>query len=310
MKKVGFSLLIAIIAHTTFGQNLNLGFNLKLGETYYTSMKATIKVHEIINNEEFNIDLSSFGKIAFKVMSLKDSIYDLNVNYEQLTLTMNLPNGEFFFSSDKVDINDIFSTILKELIGKNFSMKMTKIGKIVEVGSLDSFFESLFAGFPNLTAEQKEQITVQLQKAYGAKAFKGSFEVMTNIYSNAAVQQGDTWKITTHLESGMASTLITTFEYKERTEKYNLIIGTGKFKSLDKDAYIDVQGTPMKYDLTGTIHSILKSDINTGWIIEGEYKQILSGTAEIQDSPSFPGGLIIPITSENLINIAPVSVKK
>jgi hypothetical protein len=301
MKKIFTLLLVVAITQSIFGQKQNLGFNLKIGETYYYSLQSSSIIKQDINGQKVNIDVTISGKTAFKVTNQKDTVYDMTVNYEQLAMTMKLPNGEMNFNSDKQDENDIFSTILGTIKGKQFLMKMTKVGKIIEVKNLDSIFENLLDQFPKISSQQKQQIKAQILQAYGEKAFKGSYEMVTNIYSNSAVEKGNTWTINTKLESGMAATLLTTYEFKGKIENYNLIIGNGKFETLDKDAYTQINGMPVRYDLTGTMNSTLKVDVKTGWIIDAKVNQSMSGNAEIKDNPNLPGGLTIPMSFESIM---------
>ena len=295
-----FILLVSLVTvfQTTLGQKQKLGFNLSIGETYYHSMQSENNIKQEINGQKNTVDASISGKTAFKVTAIKDSLYEMNVTYQLLSITMKLPNGDMTFSSEKNDVNDIISNILGTIKDKPFVMSMTKTGKIVDVKNLDSIFGNLFDKFTQLSPDQKQQIKGQLMQAYGEKAFKGSFEMVTAIYPNDPVEKGNTWTTETKLESGMEANLLTTFEYKERADNYNLIIGNGKIETANKDAYIESDGMQLKYNLTGKMNSIIKVDRATGWIIESKINQNISGTAEIKDNPKLPGGLTIPMTIE------------
>ena len=302
MRKIVALLLVVIISKSIFGQKQNLGFNLKIGETYYYSMQSSSIVKQDISGQKINVDVTLSGKTAFKVTDLKDTVYDMLVSYEQLAMTMKLPNGKMTFNSEIKNEKDVFSTILGAIKGRQFSMKMTRAGKITEVKNLDSIFGNLLDQFPGLSAERKQQLSAQVLQAYGEKAFKGSYEMVTNIYSNAAVKKGSAWTINTKLETGMAANLITRYEFKGKMENYNLIIGNGKFETLDKDAYIKMDGMSIRYDLTGTMNSALKVDVITGWIIEAKVNQSMAGTAAIKDNPNLPGGLIVPMSFESIMS--------
>ncbi|HEV8504540.1 MAG TPA: DUF6263 family protein, partial [Chitinophagaceae bacterium] len=77
---------------------------------------------------------------------------------------------------------------------------------------------------------------------------------------------------------------------------YNLITGDGRIETLDKEAYIQVNEMPIKYNLSGSMVSTIKVDIKTGWVLESKIKHNIAGTAEIKDNPKIPGGMIIPMT--------------
>lgn len=302
MRKLLLFLLLAAFTQSVFGQKQKLGFNLTIGQTYYHVMQSSSSIKQEINGQEINIDITLSGRMAFKVTNLENTVYSMDVSYEQLAMTMKLPNGEMIFNSEKEDKTDVFSSILAEIKGKQFLVKMTSIGKIVEVENLDFIFENMLDKFPALTLVQKQQIKTQLNQAYGEKAFKGSFEMITAIYPNTAVAKGGIWEIKTILETGFAATLITSFELKDKTESYNLIVGKGKIVTMDKDAYTQVNGMPTQYNLSGTMNSVIKVDHTTGWIIEAKVIQLIGGHVEIKDNPDLPGGMITPMSFENVMN--------
>lgn len=302
MRKLLLFILLAAFTQSVFGQKQKLGFNLMIGQTYYHVMQSSSSIKQEINGQEINIDITLSGRMAFKVTNLENTVYSMDVSYEQLAMTMKLPNGEMIFNSEKDDKSDIFSSILAEIKGKQFLVKMSGIGKIVEVENLDFIFENMLNKFPALTLVQKQQIKTQLKQAYGGKAFKGSFEMITAIYPNTAVAKGGIWEIKTILETGFAATLITSFELKDKTESYNLIVGKGKIVTMDKDAYTQVNGMPTQYNLSGTMNSVIKVDHTTGWIIEAKVIQLIAGHVEIKDNPELPGGMITPMSFENVMN--------
>lgn len=296
MKKLFTLIFITAFFQTVIAQKQKLGFNLVVGETYYQIMQSSSTIEQEIKGQKMNIDLTISGKTAFKVTNRNDSIYDIDVSFQQLAMSMKLPSGDVSFDSNKKDTNDIFSNILNSIIDKPFFVKMTTLGRIVEVKNIDSIFDGALIKFPDLSEDQKQQMKAQLKQAFGEKAFKGNFEMITSIYSNNPVEKGDNWTIKTNLESGMAGTLVTTFELKDEGENYNLIIGNGKIETLNKDAYTQINGMPTKYDLTGTLNSSLKVDNKTGWIIEAKINELISGTTEIKDNPNLPGGMTIPMS--------------
>ncbi|HEV8504797.1 MAG TPA: DUF6263 family protein, partial [Chitinophagaceae bacterium] len=187
MKKFILSLSVVSIFQTGFGQKQTLGFNLTIGETYYQITRAETNITQEINNQKTSIDMTVFGKMAYKITGFNDSSYEMNANYQELSITMNLPNDAMTFSSEKDDENDLVSIMLSALKDKPFFMKMTTTGKIVEIKNLDSLFDGMFDKAPLLPPEQKQQMKAQLMQAYGERALKGSMEMVTAIYPDRPV---------------------------------------------------------------------------------------------------------------------------
>ena len=310
MKLTILVLSLVTITNSIFGQKQSLGFNLKAGDSYFHNMQCSSSIIEEVNGQKINIDLNISGKIAFQITRFKDSVYDMKVSYERLAMIMKLPDKNVEFNSEKKDESDVFSTILGQIIGKQFFVKMTKVGKIIEVKNLDAIFGNILDSFPKISPEKRNQIMAQMRQAYGEKAFKGNFDMVTSIYPNIYVGKGDTWEVKTNIESTMSATLVTTYEFKDKTEKYNLIVGTGKFETSDKSAFTEISGMPIRYDLTGNMKASLKVDSKTGWIIEADITQLINGTAEIKDSPKMTGGMKIPMSFENIIVYSPTNINK
>ena len=223
--------------------------------------------------------------------------------YESLIMKMSLPNGEMKFSSEKNDEKGIFSTILGTMKNKPFLVKMTNTGKVNEVKNIEAVFSNMFDKFPQLSDVQKQQIQGQLMQAYGEKAFKGNIEMCSAIFTDTPVSNGDKWTINTQLEAGMSAKMETVYELKDITDSYYQILGNSKIETADKDAYIESNGMPLKYDMTGTMTSDIKIDKKTGWTISAMINQSIKGTAYVKDNPQMPGGMTIPMTMINEMTI-------
>ena len=283
LKPLVILLSTMLFSHAVFGQELNLGFKLAAGETYFYSMQSASHIEQEINGQQTEMMVKISGRIAFKVVDFTDSVYNMSVTYQQLAMSMRLPGTELSFDSEKKDASDLFSRILAAMLNKPFEISMTKQGKITAVRNLTQAFEQVFAEFPDLPVQQKGQLKSQLLQAYGEKAFVGSFESVTAIYPRTAVKKGSTWQVTTALETGVAAIQTITYQLKDQTGEKIIIVGSGTMQTLDKDAYIPINGQPTRYDLSGTINSQITVDANTGWIVEGKTTQSFGGNVEIKD---------------------------
>lgn len=101
----------------------------------------------------------------------------------------------------------------------------------------------------------------------------------------------------------MSANMTTNYEFSDLTSEYAFIKGNSTIKTANKEAYVNTNGMPMKYDLTGTMLSEIKVDKNTGWILEAKMNQEIKGDAIIKENPQLPNGMNIPMTmkSEMLI---------
>ena len=303
MKKTINLLVVLFMFAFCQGQKQQLSLNLVKGDIYYQKMSTNSSILQSANGMEMNINMTIDSKMSYKVLDIQNSVYDIEVKYESLSMKMSMPNMNMEYSSEKNDASDIVSTLLSAMKNKPFIVKMTKTGKVNEVKNLETLFSTIFEKTPQLTDIQKQQIQNQIMQAYGEKAFKGNLEMCSAIFNESAVSKGDKWIINTNLESGMSATMTTTYELKEIGDSYCIINGNSTIQTANKDAYVESNGMPMKLDLTGTMSSDIKINKKTGWVIESKTNQTIKGAAEIKDSPNMPGGMKMPITMTNVMTI-------
>lgn len=292
-------MLAVALSSSVLAQKEKLRLNLVVGETYRQKTNSNVEVLQDIQGQQMKINMTVIGSMSFKVTAFANALYSMEVQYDDLLMKMVMPGGTLDFSSEKDDPNDVFSGLLRSIKAKPFQVTMTPSGTIKEVKNIDILFESMFEAAPNMPEQQRKQIKDQLMKAYGEDAFRGNLEMVTSIYSEDAVAPGDTWVKKTRLESGMAADIETVYKYKESNGEFVLISGDSKLATADKDAYVEANGMPIRYDLAGTMISDIRVHRKSGWIKEAKLTQALKGTAYIKDTPQVPGGMSIPMSMNN-----------
>jgi len=303
MKTIFILIFTSTILISCQSQQSQLFLNLEKGKEYRQSINSKATIIQDINGQKINIVMTIKGVLTFEVKSITNSGYSMNTKYDKLSMSMQMPQGEMEFSSENNDPNDIFSNIFSAMTNENFELTMSKTGKITELKNIEVLWETAINKFEQLNEMQKEQIRAQIMNAYGAEALKGNIEMVTAIYPDKTVSKGDVWTINTKLESGMSSKMTTEYEFVESTSEYVLIKGNSKIETEDKDAYIETNGMPMRYDLSGSMISDIKIDKNSGWIIKADINQEIKGDAYIKENPQMPNGMKIPMTMINEMTI-------
>jgi len=293
------SILFTILFLPCQAQSTDLKPNLEKGKEYKQITNSKVTIIQDLNGQQINMVMAIKGAMTFLVKSVNANDYNMEVKFEQLSMSMQMPQGTMEFSSEKNDENDIFSTILGAMKNKTFDVLMSKTGKIVEVRNVELLWETAINQFDQLPEMQKEQLKAQIVKSYGAKALKGNIEMVTAIYPDSPVNIGEKWTINTNIESGMSSKMTTIYELTDLTPNFALIKGNSTIETADKEAYIESNGMPIKYDLKGTMSSEIKVDKNTGWIVEATINQEIKGDTYIKENPKMPNGMKIPMTMKS-----------
>ena len=295
-----FSLLfIASISLSVQAQKIKLALHLVKGNTYNMVTHTTSAIKQTINGQENNIEITITGSTSFKVLNTDDSLYYMEVNYKNLALKMQLPNGPVNYDSQKKDPNDFMSGILAGLVNKPFTATFTKSGRVKSVENVENMISSVLDSFPQVQGPQKEQIKAQFLQSFGAKAIKGSIELATAVFPETPVSKNDKWTINTFLESAMTARISTVYQLTDVSPTSYVIHGEGKLATDAAANFKQVSNMPMKYNMTGTMTADIKADKTTGWISESKSKQVISGTVDIKDNPKVPGGASFPMSVVN-----------
>ncbi|MCE7990400.1 MAG: hypothetical protein HEP71_00415 [Roseivirga sp.] len=296
-----FILSLTAIGHLNAHQN-RLQLNLEEGKVYKQAMISSSTIEQEYMGEKVDIQMTLSGVTSYMVKQVHNSYYDIEMQYDRLSMIMGLPTGEMSFDSESDDENDIFSEIMSLMIGKSVEIKMARTGKILEVKNVEVLFDSILDNFPMLTEEQIQPIKDQLADAYGADAFKGNIEMVTAIFPDTPVAIGESWSIDTELKSGFRAEMNTVYTFKQKNADHILITGSSAIKTINLADFVEVNGNPTKYNLTGTMVSTLKIDKNTGWILEAKIDQNLNGDVSIKPLGS-PEAMTIPMIMKNKMTI-------
>jgi|SRR5690606_30368614 hypothetical protein len=294
------SLIITFVILTSCAsESTELALRLEKGKEYRQTTNSEMTIIQDIFGQKMDMKMTMSGTMTFLVKEITDQGYIMDTKFESISMAMQMPQGSMTANSEIDDPNDIFSAMMRAITGKSFEILMTKTGKVTEVNNIESLWGDALSEFDEVPEMQREQIKEQILKAYGAKALKGNIEMVTSIYPDKPVSKGEKWTVNTELESGMSGNVTTDYEFKELTSDYALIKGESIVTTADKDAYVEANGMPMRYDLSGTMTSEIKVDKNTGWIIEAKINQEIKGDTHIKENPQMPEGMTIPMEMRN-----------
>ncbi|NEM98179.1 DUF6263 family protein [Pontibacter burrus] len=296
MKKLFTLLFLLTFSVSAFAQKSGLSLNLQKDQVYKQTTTSSSTIVQDINGQKLNMVMTMNGTMSYRVKAVNANGFNMEASFDNLSMAMQLPQGAVEFSSEKNDPNDVFSRILGSMKNKPFRLVMSKSGKVTEIQDIDALWGTAINQFSELSEAEKAQIQEQIMKSYGEAAMKGSIESATAIYPEKLVNKGDKWTVSTKLEAGMAADLTTDFQYAENNADHALIKGNATIATANKDAYIETNGMPMKYNMAGSQVSEIKVDKKTGWILEATINQNMKGDAHIKDNPQVPGGLTIPMT--------------
>ncbi|MEM8524007.1 MAG: DUF6263 family protein [Bacteroidota bacterium] len=224
---------------------------------------------------------------------------DGSMDIKLTTLSMKMeqvnPMMSMTFDSENPDKNEPADMVkgMKALVGKEYTLKMSPQGKILELETEGGAFSGAFDNLPNGEAMEE-----QMEAQFGTATIKQSMSQMTGFFPEEPVKVGDTWMKSNKIESGMAMVVETTYILKERKDGIAYIDFSAKVTTDPEADGIEMMGMQMKYDLAGTQSGTIQVDEKTGWTKKTKGKQEMKGKMNMSGGPTGEMSADMNIVSE------------
>lgn len=272
-----FVILLVIGVNPCISQELKL--NLVPDESYYHNNTTNVKMTQEIQGELFKTEVTYGGRMRFKVKEKTDSLYHLEIKFQTLHLSANMGDVKISADSEKIDSTNIFNLVMQEMIKSPFEATITPHG-IVKHVEMENVFDNLLNLNLNISKLDKARAIFTLRQSFGEKAMKGSIEMFTAIYPKGPVKVGDVWNNTIRLETISGVTMNNQFELLERDQNKTRIKINSETVSDSDELFTELNGEFFRISSNGKMEATYIIDSKTGWIIESEIVQEITGLNE------------------------------
>lgn len=257
--KQGISLLIFVLWNLPIIAQTILEYNLKVGDLFVIEQTAHQTIIQELDGTAHEITNDMNGVLEFKVTSEQAEIYEIDLMFKDLNLSMNSSiQGELMnVKAKEVTEGDIQSLIFNSLLNTPVKLFLSKNGNILEVQGGESLITKMVNTSGLEDDFSRNMMKASLEKEFGSEALANSYKQLTYIYTDSAVNQGDTWQ-NDYVGKLNAKNIWT---LKEITVANAMISGTAEVVMKTNES-----GTEM--NLIGTQNTIIKTDIQTGVILE------------------------------------------
>jgi hypothetical protein len=261
-----FLLFIVVCSPTFFAQKTSVQLHLEKGKTYTHSLNSQSEIYSRTNGKTSKTEMMITAKITYKVKSVKNDHYYLETQYRSMNISIEQANGQTLnFNSDKPS-EDVLSNFFYQMCRTPFYITMNALGEINSVEGIGRLVENGIKGL-DLPKEKVEQIKANLTDAYGEKAFKGNFEIITLIYPKAAVEFNEVWETETAIYSKNIQASLKT--------NYHLVQSGGEYLQVDGESKMISKEQSETSNLVGSASIHLSLDKDSGWIHSAKVDQII-----------------------------------
>ncbi|MES2829482.1 MAG: DUF6263 family protein [Bacteroidota bacterium] len=285
MRKSPLLLLVLAILLSCKTEPERIFIKLTAGQKYQQKMVTKITTSQTIQGRKISSTVITEALNNFEVLELKDTIYNLNVSYESISAKMEV-DGQVT-PMMKSPVSDLFD----KMKGKQYQMKMSNTGRVVETVGADSLFANLTKSLPGLTEEIKAKIAKSFVKTYGDSAIKKNSFQNASLYPNRAIKEGDTWAVKKLAGDDLYSPAL------DAVYKVDKITGSEYIISMKAKMEVgsnDKSSPLFNIKLNGTMNSINKIDKKTGLLLESKINQDMIGNMKItQGTPNMIGTSIL-----------------
>jgi hypothetical protein len=304
MKKSPIVILLLLLTVTICrAQYVTLRLNLVQGATYHYNSVANVNVTTTTAGHKTDITTIVTGRVSFKVVGIRDSLYDMEMRYDYLGVKMQLLGTTVDYNSDKGDLLDPANGIFSAFKGQVLNMVMTKSGNVESIKGFGAMLDRIVAKFPGADPAQMAQLKGMVEKSFGEDAFRSNLETGMTIFPSVPVRKGVFWTSDTQLMSASPAKVHTIYELRDIADTYYHIHANSTISFPDKDKYMSAGGQQMRYNLGGSMSADIVVDKVTGWLKQSTIIQNIGGSTEIKGSPQIPAGMVMPIVMKSDITV-------
>lgn len=301
MKTFVFSLLGLFISFHVLGQKTDLELKLKPQQVFHQKLSNQSTITQTAMGTEMEIIMTNMADTEFRVIEANDDAFLLQVSYVDMLTEMEAATQKMSYKASEPKDDDPVSQMMANVIGKTFEMVLSKDGRVMGIRNTSVLWDGLGDRLPSLSEEQIAALTEELKKQYGLEAFASNMQLVTQIYPKESVEIGDKWTIETQMVN------MVTLNSKRELTLESVEGNVAKIKSVTSistpqdSPSVMQQGIEMSYNLNGTQEAMILVDISTGWIIEANIIQDITGEAKTKPNDQIPMEMTIPMKIKSAI---------
>lgn len=305
--KIKITLLVILLTNLySFGQKIDLGFNLEKGKTYSHYSISDMSTEQKIQGQNVDMTIKVEGGMNYKVVGISKEEYDLEINFTSMVMEFNIAGRSININSQNTEEGNERSILMGKMLSKmtesSFNATIKKTGEVSSIMGVDSMMieavEDILKEYisdEEQFRQAKEQLLVQFQKSFGKDVLKGQIEQVTYIFPEKKVKIGSQWKNTILVTGQANGEIANTFELLDYDKSTATIQVTSIMKSDPSKDFQYTDGMLIKQDVEGKYISKIIIDRKTGWIIESDMTTEMTGNSYVKQSISSGEVMTIPI---------------
>lgn len=297
LKKIVMILCASMMLVGIIGCGKAFAFNLTVqkGEQYNSHMSTVQETVMIFNDQEMKTKQNMDMNISMNILDVdKEQNIKISYTYDSMKMVVDSAGKKMTYDSTQDNSNNPLSAIYSGILGKQFTVKLDKQGKVLEVKGLDDIIISTIDNAPG-TAEQKQALKDNLKQSFSDETIKMMIQQNMNNYPPQNIKVGESWENTANMN--VLFPMIVTNKCKLLGEKDGLL--TIEMQSAihadTQNNAVDIMGVKANVLLNGEITGNINVNKKNPLLQYGRVTQNVSGEMELETGKETPRIIKLPM---------------
>jgi hypothetical protein len=299
--RITIPLLIIFVLSACQSETVELIVQPKAGQSRNLNTTILSTSQQRINNEDIVITSEQKLYLSFLPMSGGENRSSvMETRFEKLGLFVQSKFGEISYESGREPYEDITEYMMSRMTKTPFNVQFRANGSIARIAGINTVISEAFK-VVEFNEEEGDAIKSALLLSYGPEALQSQIELLTAILPEEPIREGDNWTVEHNLRNNVYAKAVSRCTLEKIESDYVLIRTISEVSPADKNRYVNISGTPLRYDVSGEMRGLYRVDIRSGWVTNASIDQTFEGVTYGQAEG---GELAIPIKISAKIEVS------
>jgi hypothetical protein len=184
------------------------------------------------------------------------------------------------------------------MVGREFTMQMARNGQIVGFSGLDQIMDNIQAELALPEAAAKD-----FRERFGEDSLRQMLERVIVVYPDKPLRVGDSWSRRSVTDRGLSAIMENTWTLKSAKGGVAELEVRSKITPNPEAPPTQVGPMSMSYKLSGEQTGKVRIELATGWMIDGDLEQKMSGEIVMDGLPGQAGERAWPVKAVSHITM-------
>lgn len=285
MKKILTFIVITIIAFPGISQKkTDLSYKLEINKVYRARTSSAQQTTQTVMGNEQSVQTNSTTVLSLKPLKQMEGEMIAEVRFDTMITIISQPAMEINSTRpgdlNSADPGKILESIMNRMSNSTFVVKMTNSGRVVQIMNLEPLVQGIMQGTDSIQGQMADFILARAKTMLEEKSLTTMIESVTAFLPGREIKVGEKWENNSSISGGgMNMTQSTTYTLDKLSKNSADISGEMVIETLP--GTIEMNGAQITPDLRGIGKVNISVDPETGWIMNGNIKNQISGEMSV-----------------------------